>query len=153
GEQRFRFLAAAMPQVVWTARPDGYLDYYNRRWYEFTGSPEGRGGDESWEPFLHPDDARRCKDNWYAAVRDGEPYQAEHRFLDHRTGAYRWHLRRALPCRDGSGAIVQWVGTCTDIDDQKRAEEALGRARDDLEARVRERTAELERANAALQVE
>ncbi len=149
-EQRFRFLADAMPQIVWTARPDGYVDYYNRRWYEYTGLPEGEGGDASWEPILHPDDAERCKDVWYNSVRTGCPYQIEYRFLDHRSDSYRWHLGRALPRRDAEGRIVQWIGTCTDIDDTKRAQEALRESEARLEARVLERTAELERANAAL---
>ena len=123
--RRFRQLADAMPQIVWTARPDGYLDYYNRRWYEFTGLPEGEGGDESWRPILHPDDLQRCLDRWYESVRTGQPYDIEYRFRDCRTGEYRWHLGRALPVRDESSEIVKWYGTSTDIDDRKRAEEAL----------------------------
>ena len=121
-EATFRELADAMPQIVWAARPDGFLDYYNRRWYEFTGMPRGGGGDESWAGALHPDDLGPALDTWYAAVRSGEPYQIEYRIRDHRTGSYRWHLGRALPVRDAAGAVVRWYGTCTDIDDQKRAE-------------------------------
>ena len=126
--RRFRQLADAMPQIVWTARPDGYLDYYNRRWYEFTGFPEGEGGDDSWKPILHPDDLQRCLDRWYESVRTGQPYEIEYRFRDRRTGEYRWHLGRALPVRDESRRIVNWFGTSTDINDRKRAEEALGEA-------------------------
>ncbi len=77
GEERFRQLADAMPQIVWTARPDGYLDYYNERWYEFTGRPKVGGGDESWNSVLHPDDLQRCLDVWQLAVATGEPYQIE----------------------------------------------------------------------------
>ena len=110
-EQRFRFLADAMPQIVWTARPDGGVDYFNRRWYQFTGLPEGRGIEESWEPILHPDDLATCKDAWDSSVRDGRPYQIEYRFYDRAEASYRWHLGRALPKHDESGAIVQWVGT------------------------------------------
>jgi PAS domain S-box-containing protein len=127
-EARFRQLADAMPQIVWAARPDGYLDYYNRRWYEFTGFPEGQEGVESWRPILHPDDIQPWFDRWYGAVRSGEPYEIEHRFRDHQTGDYRWFLGRALPVRDEAGHIVRWYGTCTDIDDQKRAQEALQEA-------------------------
>ena len=152
-EHRFRFLADAMPQIIWTARADGYVDYYNRRWYEFTGLPEGLGGDPSWEPILHPVDVARCKDAWYESVRSGSPYQIEYRFLDRLTGSYRWHLGRALPSRDEAGRVVRWVGTSTDIDDQKRAEEALKRKRDELEDRVRDRTTELEAANTGLEQE
>jgi PAS domain S-box-containing protein len=127
-EARFRQLADAMPQIVWSARPDGFLDYYNARWYEFTGFPEGQGGDDSWKPILHPDDVQKCLDTWYGAVRSGEGYQIQYRFKDRRTGGYRWYLGRALPVRDEAGRVVRWFGTCTDIDDQKRAEEALQEA-------------------------
>ncbi|MEJ7639177.1 MAG: PAS domain-containing protein, partial [Singulisphaera sp.] len=87
--------------------------------------PRGRGGDDSWQPILHPDDVQRCHDRWYEAVRTGLPYDNEYRFRDCRTGEYRWHLGRALPVRDESSRIVKWYGTSTDIDDRKRAEEAL----------------------------
>ena len=152
-ERQLRFLADAMPQMVWTARPDGYLDYYNRRWYEFTGFEQGVGGDPSWAPILHPDDLQRCIDTWYAAVQRGTPYEIEYRFFDRVSGAYRWHLGLALPRVDESGLVVQWVGTCTDIDDRKRAEAELHRARVGLEIRVLERTEALETANASLRDE
>jgi PAS domain S-box-containing protein len=132
-ETRFRQLADSMPQIVWTSQPDGYLDYYNQRWYEFTAFPEGGGGDESWKPVLHPDDVQRCLDGWYSSVNSGEPYQIEYRFWDRRTNRYRWQLGRALPARDSAGKIVKWFGTTTDIDDQKRTEEDLRRANADLE--------------------
>jgi PAS domain S-box-containing protein len=124
-EQRFRQLADAMPQIVWAARPDGVLDYFNRRWYEYTGFPVGQEGDESWKPILHPDDVQRCVDAWYEAVRSGQPYQIEYRFKDRAAGGYRWHLGRALPVRDGARRIVRWFGTCTDIDAQRRGGEAM----------------------------
>lgn len=119
-ERRYRQLADSMPQIVWTARPDGYVDYYNDRWYEYTGCPRGRGGDESWMAALHPDDLKRCLDRWYESVRSGRPYQIEYRFRSAASGEHRWHLGRALPVRDPDGTIVRWIGTSTDIDDQKR---------------------------------
>jgi PAS domain S-box-containing protein len=127
-EAGFRQMADAMPQIAWTARPDGYTDYFNRRWYEFTGLQPGQGGDASWEAILHPDDVEPCRTAWYAAVRSGTPYEIEYRFRDRRTGDYRWHLGRALPLKDGKGRVVRWFGTCTDIDDQKRTEETLREA-------------------------
>jgi PAS domain S-box-containing protein len=127
-ESRFRQLADAMPQIVWAARPDGYLDYYNERWYEFTGFPRGQGGDQSWEPILHPEDVQRTRDEYYGAIRSGRQYQIEYRFKDRANGGYRWFLGRALPIRDDHGKIVRWFGTCTDIDDTKKAEEALREA-------------------------
>ena len=127
-ERRYRALADSMPQIVWAARPDGHLDYFNRRWYEFSGFPEGGTGDESWLPILHPDDAPPCLEAWAAALRSGDTYQIEYRFKDRASGGYRWHLGRALPVRDAAGRIVRWFGTCTDIDDQKRLEEGLREA-------------------------
>lgn len=122
-EHNFRQLADSMPQIVWTARPDGYLDYYNRRWYEYTGFNEGFG-DNSWLPILHPDDVQICLDTWYRSVRTGQPYQIEYRFHDrHSPGQYRWFLGRALPVRNNRGKIVKWFGTCTDINDTKQSAE------------------------------
>lgn len=134
-EALFRQLADAMPQMVWAARPDGYIDYYNQRWYEYTGFSEGYG-DDSWKPILHPDDVQRCVDTYYRAIRTEQPFQIEYRFKDRETDGYRWFLGRALPIRDESGKIIRWFGTCTDIDNQKRSEERLENA-------VAERTASL----------
>jgi PAS domain S-box-containing protein len=122
-EARFRQLADAMPQIVWAARPDGYIDYYNERWYEYTGFPRGEYGQSSWEPILHPDDVRRCVETYFGCIRDERPYQIEYRFRDRRTGGYRWFLGRARPIRDEAGRVVRWFGTCTDIDDTKQAEQ------------------------------
>jgi PAS domain S-box-containing protein len=122
-EARFRQLADSMPQIVWAARPDGFVDYYNERWYEFTGFPREQYGDESWTPILHPDDVARCVDTYRGCIRTGHPYQIEHRFRDRRAGGFRWFLGRAIPVRDERGRIVRWFGTCTDIDDTKRTEE------------------------------
>lgn len=124
-ETRFRQLADAMPQIVWAARPDGYIDYYNERWYEFTGFPHDEFGQSSWEPILHPDDVRRCVDTYFGCIRDEKPYQIEYRFKDRHRGGYRWFMGRALPIKNEEGRIVRWFGTCTDIDDVKQAEETL----------------------------
>ncbi len=142
-EARFRQLADSMPQIVWTARPDGYIDYYNERWYEFTGFPRNEFGQSSWEPILHPDDVQRCVETYFGCVREGKAYQIEYRFKDRARDGYRWFMGRGLPIRDDCGEIHKWVGTCTDIDDQKRGNERL-------EKIVAERTAELQQANAAL---
>lgn len=124
-EQRFRELADAMPQIVWAARPDGEIDYYNRRWYEFLGTDGAEHPGYDWRAVLHPDDQRRCLDAWHASLETGEPYEIEYRFRDSRTGEYQWQLGRALPVRDSSGKIVRWYGTSTDIDDQKEAQRRL----------------------------
>lgn len=152
-EARFRQMANSMPQIVWAARPDGHVDYANRRWQELTGLKETQTGDESWLPFVHPDDRQRAADRWRAAMQSGQMYQVECRVLIPRSSEYRWYLARALPARDETGNIVRWYGTSTDIDDQKKAEHALYEMREDLERRVEERTAELCRANAILKAE
>jgi PAS domain S-box-containing protein len=122
-EERFRLLADFVPQIIWTADANGHLDYYNKKWYEYTGFQEGYG-DESWMPLLHPDDVTRCYDTWYRSVRTGEPYFIEYRFKDrHHPNMYRWFLGRALPVRDNSNKIVKWFGTCTDIHEQKTSNE------------------------------
>lgn len=140
----FRQLADFMPQLVWTSQPDGYLDYYNKQWYDYTGFEEGYG-DQSWIPILHPDDVQLCVDTWYRSVQTGEAYEIEYRFIDRKkAGTYRWFLGRACPIKANNGQIVKWFGTCTDIDDQKRKSETL-------EQLVIERTHELNRANAQLQ--
>ena len=124
-EQRFRELADAMPQIVWTAGPDGVINYCNRRWFEITSNVHVPGAEEAWKTLIHPDDLALCRDRWARSVRSGEPHEIEYRFLHKNIGQYRWHLGRGLPVRDDSRKVVRWIGTSTDIDDLKRAEEAL----------------------------
>ncbi|HEY1339643.1 MAG TPA: PAS domain S-box protein, partial [Bryobacteraceae bacterium] len=132
-EARFRQLANAMPQMIWTARPDGYVDYYNDRWYEFTGFPRERFGDESWTTILHPEDLERTRAAWYHSVRTGEPFRVENRFRDRHENRWRWFMGRAVSVRDDRGRVVKWFGASTDIDEQKRVEDELRRANYDLE--------------------
>ena len=122
-EEQFRSLVAAMPQIVWTAAPDGALDFYNQRWYDYTGLSYDQTKGWRWQPVIHPDDLQLCLDRWTESVRTGKVYEIEYRFRRH-DGAYRWHLGRAVPLRDPQGRILRWFGTSTDIDDQKRAEAA-----------------------------
>lgn len=123
-QTRFHTLADTMPQMVWSTLPDGYHDYYNARWYEFTGTPEGSTDGEGWNDVFHPDDRDRAWAAWRHSIETGDPYQIEYR-LRHIDGGYRWVLGRALPIResgpDGPGAITRWFGTCTDIHEQKLA--------------------------------
>jgi PAS domain S-box-containing protein len=118
----FRLLADTMPQMVWSTLPDGFHDYYNERWYEFTGMPEGSTDGEAWNGMFHPDDQERAWKKWRHSLATGEPYEVEYR-LRHHSGAYRWTIGRALPLRDPDGRVVRWIGTCTDIDDAKRQAE------------------------------
>ena len=123
-EQRFRTIAEMIPQMVWSTRPDGFHDYYNPQWYAYTGVPEGSTDGEAWNGMFHPDDQARAWQRWQHSLATGEPYEIEYR-LRHRSGEYRWTLGRALPIRDASGAIVRWMGTCTEIHEQKLVQEAL----------------------------
>ena len=117
-EARFRTITEAMPQMVWATREDGYPDFYNARWYEFTGAPRGSTDGPAWTEVFHVDDRERALERWRQAVALGEPYEIEYR-LRHHTGEYRWVLGRAQPVRGEAGQIVRWLGTCTDIHEIK----------------------------------
>ena len=121
-EERFRLLADTMPQMVWSTLPDGYHDYYNARWYEYTGVPPGSTDGEGWNGMFHPDDQALAWEQWRHSLETGDPYVIEYRLRRH-DGDYRWVLGRALPMRDASGRIVRWFGTCTDIHETKLAQE------------------------------
>lgn len=123
-EQEMRLRLNAIPQMVWSTRPDGFHDFFNDRWYEFTGTPLGSTDGEGWSGMFHPDDQPHAWQRWQRSLETGEPYEIEYR-LRHHTGLYRWVLGRALPIRNEAGDIVRWMGTCTDIDDRIAADRAL----------------------------
>ncbi len=123
-EQYYRFLAESIPQIVWTARPDGWRDYYSQRWYDYSGLSVEQSAGWGWEAVLHPDDREQFLALWHHSLETGEPYQNEYRFK-RADGTYHWYLSRALPARDAQGRIIRWFGTSTDIGDQKRAVRAL----------------------------
>jgi PAS domain S-box-containing protein len=152
-EQRYRQLADAMPQMVWTARPGGSVDYYNQRWFDYTGLTLEKSTGWGWKSVLHPDDLDHCLMLWANSASSGDKYEVKCRLRSSSDGAYRWHLNRASSVRDNNGLVTKWYGTCTDIDDQQRAEDALLGAREELEDRVKDRTAELATANEELKLE
>jgi PAS domain S-box-containing protein len=125
GAHRYGFLADVMPQIVWTAKPDGNIDYYNQRWFDYTGMSLEQTQGQGWQPVVHPDDLQNCVEHWTKAIATGREYEVEYRFKRASDGAYRWHLGRAFPLRGQTGKIIQWVGTSTDINDQKRARDDL----------------------------
>jgi PAS domain S-box-containing protein len=128
-EGRYRSLAEAIPQIVWTSRPDGHVDYLNRRWFEYTGATEAEsGGRDAWRAAIHRDDAEEHRERWLHSVRTGDIFEMECRFRRKSDASYRWHLCRAIPLRDPDGRLTKWFGTCTDIDDQKRSGEAMREA-------------------------
>ena len=143
-EEKFRQLADLVPQIIWTGEPNGFIDYYNKRWYEYTAFDENEYGDTSWVPMIHPDDAPIVTEVWYDRVKKGIPYQMEFRLKNGNTGEYRWFLSKALPIKDRDGIITKWFGTCTDIQEQRSVT-------DRLESLVNERTKELQRSNEDLQ--
>jgi two-component system cell cycle sensor histidine kinase/response regulator CckA len=123
-EELYRFLAESIPQLVWMANADGSNEYVNQRWCEYTGLPKSAASGESWKHLLHADDVSRALTVWKESLTTGNPYEVEFR-LRRADGVYRWHLAQGLPVRDERGQIVKWLGTCTDIDAQKMAEEDL----------------------------
>ena len=135
-EVRFHTLADTMPQMVWSTQPDGYHDYYNARWYEYTGVPEGSTDGEAWTDMFHPADQDRARKLWRHSLETGEPYHIEYR-LRRREGEYRWVLGRALPIRDAEGRIVRWFGTCTDIHETRMAAEEREMVAQELSHRIK----------------
>jgi PAS domain S-box-containing protein len=122
-EKRMRFIADSIPQLSWIARPDGYREYYNKQWFDFTGSsPEESVGD-GWQKLVHPEDKERVIAAWEHSYKTGEKYEVEYRLYHAPSNSYRWFIGRALPYRDDSGKIVNWYGTSTDIHEQKRTAE------------------------------
>ncbi|MBA4149696.1 MAG: PAS domain S-box protein [Verrucomicrobia bacterium] len=150
-EERFRELADAMPHMVWEARVDGFFDYFNRRWHDYTGIAATEGHEEIWKTIAHPDDFPKCLERWRTAFKSNAPCELECRFKNAATGEFRWHLSRALPIRDNDGKVLRWIGTATDIEDQKRIQTELAKAKEELserainlESAVKLRTKELE---------
>ncbi len=141
-EARFRSLAQSMPNHVWTALPDGNLDWFNDQVYAFSGAGPGELDGQKWTGIVHPEDIASAAAAWGAALATVNPYQTEFRLRRH-DGAYRWHIARAVAIVGPAGAVERWVGSNTDIEDQKRAEAELASLNATLEARVEARTAEL----------
>jgi PAS domain S-box-containing protein len=151
-ERRYRTLAEALPQLVWTSRPDGQRDYFSRQWVEYTGIPEEEQLGLAWlDKVVHPQDRVRVRERWMAAVQGRDDYDLELR-IRRADGQYRWFKARATPVRD-EGRTVRWFGTCTDITDIVEARETLRRSREELERLVAERTRSLATANDQLTAE
>jgi PAS domain S-box-containing protein len=125
-EERLRAITNSVDQMIWSTQPTGHHDYFNQRWYDFTGVTPGSTDGEGWNALFHPEDRQRTWDTWRQSLETGTPYHIEYR-LRHRSGDYRWVLGRAQPVRSADGEIVRWYGTCTDIQDLKEAETELRR--------------------------
>jgi PAS domain S-box-containing protein len=148
-ERRYRFLAEAFPQIVWTARPDGRLDYLNRRFTETTGLTTKAGLGDGWAAMMHPDDLPKVAAAWERSVATGEPYRIEHRARV-ADGSWRWFRNSAVALKDAAGRVEMWVGTTADFHDEREAFEEIRRLNAALERRVEERTAQLARVNGQL---
>jgi PAS domain S-box-containing protein len=131
-EERFRFLAETVPNIVWTANSEGQFDYYNQRWYEYTGLTAEQTDSNGWGSVIYNSDIERRNYLWEESVRTGKDYQIEFR-LKRADGAYRWFLGRALPLKNSEGSIVKWFGTATDIHDAKMTQQELAEKNKSLE--------------------
>lgn len=141
--QEFKFVTDFMPQMVWATLPNGYHDFFNKQWYDYTGLHFEQTKDKGWALVLHPDDYERTWTTWENSLKTGVTYEIEYR-LRRKDGQYRWFLARAIPLRD-DGRIIKWFGTCTDIHDQKMMSDVL-------EQKISERTRELIKTNMELEV-
>ncbi len=127
--QHYRFMTEAIPQQVWTAQPDGALDYFNQRVLDYFGRTMEEMIGSGWQGVIHEEDLTACLERWQRSLETGETYEVEFR-LKRADGVYRWHLGRALPLRDDDGKIARWFGTNTDITERKQSEgELLRRSR------------------------
>jgi PAS domain S-box-containing protein len=149
-EERFRTIADNIAQLAWTADKLGHATWYNRRWYDYTGTTFEVMKDRGWESVQHPDHVERVKAKLESTLQRGEPWEDTFP-LRGRDGRHRWYLSRAVPIRDPAGNIRCWFGTNTDISELLETREALAKSHDDLENRVRERTASLEQAIAQME--
>lgn len=120
-EEKYRNLADSLPNIVWTADKEGFINYYNKRWYDYTGFEGLDSRENAAKKILHPDDLQKAIDIWQTSRQTKSAYEIEYQFKDRsKDGAYRWHLGRAIPIKDKDGEVIQWIGTCTDIDEFKQ---------------------------------
>jgi PAS domain S-box-containing protein len=155
-ETRFRVMAETLPDVLFTCRANGAVDYINQRFTDYTGVPSGQALGFVWTSCLHPDDIQRHRQEWRHALVEGKTFENEFR-IRNREGEYRWFMGRAHPIFDVDAQVVRWIGTCTDIHDQKLAEEALRQSEqqlrifnETLEDRVQKRTQQVRTLASAL---
>ena len=142
-EKAYRELAELVPQLIWKATPDGLIVYFNQRWVDYTGLTLEESCGRGWNTPFHPEEKQQAWDAWNHAVQTGEVYRIDCR-LRAANGDYRWFLVKGVPLHDAEGNILEWFGTCTDIDDLKQAEAQILELNRDLEQRVAERTVQLQ---------
>jgi len=136
-EARFRTLAEALPGFVWTAAPDGAFEWVTPRWYAYSGAEPGAALGWGWGAWVHPDDLGRVAEGWRRTLAVGAPEHEDEFRLRAADGEYRWFLVRAAPVRGQDGRVERWVGTCTDVDPRRRAEERQALLVNELNHRVK----------------
>jgi PAS domain S-box-containing protein len=151
-EDRFRTLANAIPQLAWIAKNDGYIFWYNQRWFDYTGTTPDEMEGWGWQRVHDPEVLPRVLEKWRASIATGSPFDMVFP-LRGANGEFRSFLTRVMPLKNSSGEVIQWFGTNTDITERKLAEEALQKGHDLLEQRVQERTKELLKAYETLKEE
>ncbi|RZA02218.1 MAG: PAS domain S-box protein [Sphingobacteriaceae bacterium] len=133
--EHFKLLSDNIPQMTWTNLPSGEANFYNQRWYDYTGLTFEQTKEWGWKAVVHPDDIELTTERYVNSLQSGKIFEVENRYKRY-DGDYRWHLNRALPLRDDAGNILFWVGTATDIEDQKlemeRKDEFIGVASHEL---------------------
>lgn len=124
-EQRVRLVIESIPQMAWTSLPDGFCDFFNKRWHEYTGQTTEQARGQGWQEVIHPDDLSLTTDAWQRSLSDQEDFEVEHRIRSAADGNYRWHLSRGVPVKDGDREVVRWVGTNTDIEDRVQTQKKI----------------------------
>lgn len=142
-EEQFRTLTQSLPQLIWTAETNGYCDFFNQRWYDYTGSTPELSVDSGWTKYIHPQHRNNLFSAWQQSLQSGTPIVYEFQ-LKAKDDSYNWFYVIGNPIKDADGNIRKWVGTLTNIEDQKAVEEKL-------ESLVKERTKELQQSNEDLQ--
>jgi len=118
--EHFRLLANNIPQMTWTSLPNGEANFYNQQWYDYTKLNALQTKESAWKAVVHPDDLKNTIEKYRASLQSGNIFEVENRYKNGTDGTYRWHLNRAVPLRNDAGDIILWVGTATDIEEQKR---------------------------------
>lgn len=118
--EHFKLLSDHIAQMSWTNLPNGDINYFNQRWYEYTSLSFEETKEWGWRAVVHPDDIEETIATYVDALQSGKAFEIENRYRRGRDGSYRWHLNRSVPLRNETGEIIFWVGTATDIEDQKR---------------------------------
>ncbi len=149
-EEQFRTMVDAISQLAWMAHPDGFIHWYNQRWFDYTGTTPEQMEGWGWQRVHDPEMLPKVLEGWKASIATGEPFEMNFP-LRGADGTYRWFLTRAFPVKDAAGRVLRWCGTNTDISRMRDAEEEIHQLNAELERRVTERTAQLEAANKELE--